>query len=55
MPTYENNGELEMLYEQTDWTEVKTDPIPNDVREKLLAAISSLRKTQTQLVSYPHT
>ena len=50
MSTYENNGELEMLYEQTDWTHVKTDPIPSDVREKLLDAISSLRKTQTQLV-----
>ena len=50
MSTYENNGELEMLYERTDWTHVKTDPIPSDVREKLLDAISSLRKTQTQLV-----
>jgi hypothetical protein len=44
------HDDLEVLYEEVDWTEISTETVPEEVRQQLLDAISSLRKTQAQLV-----
>ena len=44
------HDDLEVLYEEVDWTEISTETVPEKVRQQLLDAISSLRKTQAQLV-----
>ena len=41
---------LEVLYEETDWVGLNMQPLPEEVRVKLQNAISSLRRTQAQLV-----
>ena len=44
------HGDIEALYEETDWTNVDTQSLEDDTRISLLNAIASLRKTRTQLV-----
>ena len=46
-PDYDN---LEILYEETDWTSIDSEPLPQEVQQQLLEAIESVRKTQAQLV-----
>ena len=52
--THDNgdNGkdDLEMLYEEMDWLDINTEPIPKETQEMLLASMTSLRRTQAQLV-----
>jgi len=42
--------DIEVLYEEMDWLDINTKQLSKESQEKLLSAVSSLRRTQAQLV-----